>query len=280
MKPTHLRRTLRWVTPALVLIALCVCLCVAMSEQGHEVRVAELAGEKKATFSKNGTTIDYGNSDCGYIMIKQKPVKSRLKVKVTKGDESYNYDLNSDGEYEVLPLQFGNGKYKVQVFKQIKGTSYSAVSSTTISVKYKEDDISFLYPNQYVWYKEDYETVAQSFKICEGLTSDKEKVTAVYKWVSENITYDYILAMQVKSGYLPDVEQVIKDHKAICFGYSAVMGCMLRVQGIPTQLVIGYADKTYHAWNKILVDGEWVRYDSTFASTKGKAKTYTPERFY
>lgn len=280
MDATRMRSMLKWVTPVALLLTLCICLYVAFGERTQEDRYCELANVKKKTYSKSGTTIDYGNSDCGYFMIKQKAGKSRLKVKVSKGENSLNYDLNNQGEFEALPLQFGDGKYKIQVFRQVKGTQYSQVSSTSISVKLKEEDINYLYPNQYVWYEKGFDTVAKSFELCQGITSDKDKVQAVYDFAKTKISYDYILAMSVKSGYIPDVDEVLESKKGICFGYAAVMACMLRVQGIPAQLVIGYADKTYHAWNKILVDGEWVRYDATFASTGGKARTYTTERTY
>ena len=58
------------------------------------------------------------------------------------------------------------------------------------------------------------------------------------------------------------------------------MGALLRSQGIPTQMVMGYADITYHAWNNIYIDGEWVRYDATSAVTFTKISQYTEEAVY
>lgn len=279
MQLTH-RRWARMLAGALALMmTLCVCL-YAQSEVPEGARFAELVKNKKTTFSKKGTTIDYGNADQGYIMVKQEPVKTRIKVKVTKGDNSLAYDLNNDGYYEVFPLQMGSGSYKVEVLKQVKGTTYSKISSTTIKAKLVDENICYLYPNQYAWYDETYNCVAKSAEICEGLTSDKDKIDAIYEWCATKISYDYILAMTVKSGYIPDVDEVIEKQIAICFGYAAVMCCMLRTQGIETQLVIGYADKTYHAWNHVMVDGEWQRKDATFAATNAKCKNYTPERRY
>ncbi|MCQ2911840.1 MAG: transglutaminase domain-containing protein, partial [Clostridia bacterium] len=48
--------------------------------------------------------------------------------------------------------------------------------------------------------------------------------------------------------------------------YSAIFAGMLRSLDIPTKMVKGYnkADlNTYHAWNQVLVNGEWKTVDTT-----------------
>ena len=56
---------------------------------------------------------------------------------------------------------------------------------------------------------------------------------------------------------------------------------MLRVQGIPTRLMVGYAGKMYHAWNIVLINGEEVFYDPTLElSAIESGQTYTVERYY
>ena len=45
----------------------------------------------------------------------------------------------------------------------------------------------------------------------------------------------------------------------ICLDYSAVMASMLRSQGIPTRLEVGYAGTAYHAWiSTYITDIGWV----------------------
>ncbi len=58
------------------------------------------------------------------------------------------------------------------------------------------------------------------------------------------------------------------------------MVCMLRTQGVPAKLMIGYADKYYHAWTSTVIGGEEVFYDPTAAIGALKAKKYKTERFY
>ncbi len=234
------------------------------------------------TYEKSGVVIDYGNAYDGYVMVKYtKSGSKRVKCIVTKSDNQYNYDIPRDGKYVVLPLQMGSGKYKIALFEQISGTKYSALTSKSVEVELSSKYIPYLYPNQYVDYNQDTRAVAKSNELCAGLATEREKFDAIWKFCTQEISYHYIRASTVQSGYLPDIDQVLRENLGICFDYSALMACMLRTQQIPTQMVIGYADKTYHAWNKVLLDGEWIRKDATFNSTgAGDAKNYTEERRY
>ena len=84
----------------------------------------------------------------------------------------------------------------------------------------------------------------------------------------------------MRCGYLPVLDTVLAEKKGICFDYAALMAGMLRSQGIPCKLVVGYAGTAYHAWisvwteasgwveGAIYFDGTtWQRMDPTFASS-------------
>ena len=59
------------------------------------------------------------------------------------------------------------------------------------------------------------------------------------------------------------------------------MVCMLRTQGIPSRLMIGYADKQYHAWVTTTVGNKEEFFDPTAAlNSISKVKSYTTERYY
>ena len=92
------------------------------------------------------------------------------------------------------------------------------------------------------------------------------------------------------TGYLPVVDEVYKSNTGICFDYAAVMATMLRSQGIPTRLEVGYMGEEYHAWisvytedtgwiNGVIVfDGtSWCLLDPTFASTSQSPKNFLTE---
>lgn len=259
---------------ALLLFAFLLCCGVAA--------LAALYPEASGTteYKKSGAVVDASHSDQGYIMAKYKKSSKQLKVRVSKGDDTYTYDLNGNGEYEIYPLQLGSGKYKVQFFSQSSGNKYSTVASLSFPVELAEETTPYLYPNQYCWYADGDDAVQKGAELCTGLVSDEQKVKSVYDFLTSNIMYDYIQALTVEKGYLPDVNAVLQSKKGICFDFSALMACMLRSQGIPTQMVIGYADAQYHAWNQVYLGGEWVRYDATAAVTHATVKQYTTERIY
>jgi len=96
--------------------------------------------------------------------------------------------------------------------------------------------------------------------------------------------YDYMFASGVQSGqhkgYLPSVDNTLATNKGVCFDFSALLACMMRAQGIPARLEIGYADKVYHAWNSVYINGSWRRIDVTMEICHGQVGKYTLERFY
>lgn len=232
------------------------------------------------TYKDSGTVVDASHTDQGYIMTKAKESKKSLKARVACGDNSLTYDQNSKGNYEVYSLQLGQGKYKVDMFEQVKGSKYAAKGSVKFSAKDIPEHAPFLVPNQYIWYTEDSDVVALSYELCDDSMSDMDKINTIYSHVTSKMTYNYPRALSVQSGYLPDIDAVYAEKSGICFDLSAIIACMLRVQGIPTKMVIGYADKNYHAWNEIFVDGKYRRIDATAEITGGTVSKYTTERVY
>ena len=58
------------------------------------------------------------------------------------------------------------------------------------------------------------ETVALANELVKGLTSDKDKVEAIYLYIVSNIKYDYEKINTVDSRYIPDVEVRLSLKKA------------------------------------------------------------------
>lgn len=236
----------------------------------------------KITKGNKQVTFDMSNTADGYIMVnylEKTDKKLKLIVKGPSGT-SYTYNINKTGAYETFPLSDGDGNYTVTAYKNISGTSYSTVFSTKITVKLKDQFAPFLMPNQYVNYTADSQTVKKAKELTNGKTTDLAKITSIYNWVVKNISYDKQLAATVKSGYLPDLDKVLASKKGICFDYASLMTAMLRSQGIPCKLVIGYSGTAYHAWintytneggwidSVIYFDGvSWKLMDPTYAST-------------
>ena len=66
----------------------------------------------------------------------------------------------------------------------------------------------------------------------------------------------------------------------VVWGGDATVAALLRLQNIPTQMIIGYADGYYHAWNQICLNGEWQLYDPTAAVTGSTMSEYVEDQRY
>ena len=236
--------------------------------------------------SKNDkVVVDYSNAKDGYVMIKYlKNTNKALRVIVKGPSTSYTYNLNSKGEYDVFPLSDGSGSYTVSVFENVSGNKFATSISANINAALTNEFAPFLRPNQYVNYTANSRAVALANDLTKNAKNMPDQITAIYNYVVTNISYDQQLAASVQSGYIPNLDAVLASKKGICFDYASLMTAMLRSQGVPTKLVIGYAGKVYHAWistyseetgwveNVIYFDGRnWNMMDPTFASTGGQS---------
>lgn len=230
-----------------------------------------------------GLMIDYSHASDGYIMVKGPKTSKRLKLRIKYNDETLTYDLNGKGEYEVFPLQFGSGKYKIVLYRNVSGNKYSELDSFYVTADLKNEYAAFLCPNQYVNYTSQSPAVAKAHEICSGLETETGKFLAITGYIEKEgaFSYDYVRAVQVKGGDLPDIDACYSKKMGICQDLAAMVVCMLRVEGIPAKMVIGYADKNYHAWVLAEVDGKEIFYDPTAAiNAISRVSTYIPERYY
>ena len=224
--------------------------------------------------------IDYSNSKDGYVMAQYTAATSqRLKVQVKGPTTTYTYDLPA-GSWATFPLSDGNGSYKVDVLENTTGKKYAYVVSASFQVTLSDEFAPFLRPNQYVDYGVAPNTVAKAQELAGSIADPLQKVAKIYDYVVASLTYDKEKAAAVQSGYLPVLDTVLSTKKGICFDYASLMAGMLRSQGVPCKLVVGYAGTAYHAWINVWtketgwVDGviffdgtTWQRMDPTFASS-------------
>lgn len=272
---TRLRRN----TAACLALACLVCLTAAALALSGQRVWPEAAGVNRV--SSGNLTVDYSNARYGYFMAKGPVCGKKLKLRVSLGEQTMTYDLNSSGEYEVFPLQLGSGSYQCVLYQNASGKKYAQDGRVTISVSLEGELAPFLCPNQYVDYTAETQAVLESEALCAGLESDRERFEAVREYIRENYVYDYVKAATVTGSLLPDIDGCYEKKMGICQDLAAMAACMLRVQGIPAKLVVGYVGKDYHAWNLVTVDGEEILYDPT-KEVHGFVgnQPYTVERFY
>lgn len=230
------------------------------------------------------TELDYSNSAKGYVIVRYKGSNERVRMLLT-GPDGIKYTYVLQGGTEVFPLTGGSGKYQIGVYENLKGNSYLPVFDYTFEATLESDYTSYLYPNQFVNFNENSKVVQIGEEVSKGAHSKLEVIENVYNYVMKTLTYDTPKAETVKSGYIPNIDEILEMKKGICFDYASVMAAMLRSQEIPTMLQIGYSGKIYHAWISVYTketgwingliqfDGkDWKRMDPTFADSSNQNK--------
>lgn len=198
--------------------------------------------------------VDYGNASDGYISAVYSGGSAMAKLRVKRGDVQYDHDLAAGGKREFFPLM-GSGSYTVKIYEQVSGKNYAEVLSGDFDANVKSETGAYLYPNKYVNFGNGSVCVEKAAEVCAGKSGDVEKIAAVFDYIADSIAYDKQLAATVKSGYIPDPDRTIAAGKGICFDYASLFAAMCRSQGIPSRLVIGYAEPNiYHAWNEVYTE--------------------------
>ncbi len=229
--------------------------------------------------------VDATNRSDGYLYVKSTGEVKDIKIQLSCNESvTYTYII-PEGE-SVIPLTLGDGTYSVIAYEGMGDEGmYATKFAEDMDVTMTDEFLPFLYPNLYVQFDINADVVNLGKELAAGKGSDIEVIASVYDYVVKNITYDHDRAVNVKPDYVPDVDDVLKKKKGICFDYSALMAAMLRSQRIPTRLEFGYAGDAYHAWittyikdqgwiNGIIeFDGvDWTLMDPTFAANAGTKK--------
>ena len=200
------------------------------------------------TYGDDIAAIDVSHTEEGYFMARYTGTASKAKLQVTAPTGVvYTYTLYSDS-YETFPLSGGNGDYHIDILEQAYDDMYALVFSHDLSVTVSDSFKPFLYPNQYTWYTEDSDTVQLGIRLSEQSTGDLDYVEQVYEYIIQNISYDTALATHTPIDYIPDIDGTLTKGTGICFDYAALMTALLRSQGVPTRLEVGYSGTASHAW--------------------------------
>ena len=113
---------------------------------------------------------------------------------------------------------------------------------------------------------------ALSNQICANIDNDYDKAHAIFRWVAENVVYDFEHFYGRKASVSNTAEEVLDSRLAVCAGYTRLTQALLHAQGIPALYVSGVSTNGItdtrgnagHAWNMAFVDGRWVIIDSTW----------------
>jgi len=128
-----------------------------------------------------------------------------------------------------------------------------------------------------------------------GNQSEHEKVVAIFRWITENISYNTSKnGKPYASNYLEDdleedndavielrpldervARKVLERRTAVCDGYARLFKTLCRYAGIEAKIITGYARSnsgrprpftSNHRWNAVRINGGWHLLDVTWAS--------------
>lgn len=135
-------------------------------------------------------------------------------------------------------------------------------------------------------------------RIVQDISSDRDRLKAIYDWVTGNIYYNYGML----NGTVPKRTSALETYRSrnsVCSGYASLTAALCHAAGIPCRVVAGFAAgvdtestvedvwRIYsgylrdgnldsfkaaiapyenHAWNEAYVDGKWVILDTTWGS--------------
>lgn len=204
-----------------------------------------------STFTAENIVFDYSNAGKGYVSVDYSGT-TRLKLLLKLGSSQFDFDIYPGRGVQYITLAQGSGTYTVEIYEMLDSGKFINSVNETFTANIADEITMFTYRNFYVEFGANSACVAKASEVCAGCTSALDKIAAVFRYVTDNITYDKQKAATVTSGYIPDPDKVLAAKTGICFDYASLTAAMLRSQGVPTRLITGYASPNiYHAWNEV-----------------------------
>ena len=161
-----------------------------------------------------------------------------------------------------------------------KSTDISMVDNFAVAVRYKND------------------LTALTNELTNPYPEKLFKVRAIFKWITENIRYDYKYYNKYNYKYkepktfkckddkqceakrivweIKYIDKILRKKKAVCQGYSMLFKKMCDIAGLKSELLVGYvrtepyqvgtAGILDHAWNAVWIDSAYYLLDATWAA--------------
>jgi len=195
----------------------------------------------------------------------------------------YNYIYNS----LVQPIASSSFSQKVPVFLQnsVDEVSKGIKDSKIVNESEKIKSIGFLRFQLETKSSEGIDR--QALKIIGKETDDRKKAYLLYKWIGNNINYDWEKYNNIVSGTKSKDKfgaiVAFNTRKGVCEDFSDLYVAMARAVGLKVRIIVGqgYSIKTWggHAWNEVYIPSEniWVPLDTTWARS---ANYFDSKDFY
>lgn len=281
---------------------------------------------------------DYAEIDCtaaeaGYIRFRwTRQISSGVSVRVSCGGETHwlsqPFEPAMLGVWQTVPLSYGSGDYTVRISPIYDNTKNDLENYGTYGCWGGDLDAAFtagiaapeevfLLSHIHVDYENAPKTRAKALELTRDRGTDAGKITAVYEYLAENLSYDHALAeanlaaestgkssAAINASRDLKLDHILESGTGICEHYAVLMAGMLRSAGVPCKVVSGKARTSGgawvgHAWVAVRPetgtldlqglgagrepDGKWIRLDPTNAHARDRTaldENYRTEYYY
>lgn len=222
---------------------------------GFETSHIKILSPHSKSINCSGSLSIDGTSDLSEVWFcVRSPQKELTTARAQVVDGRFNLDLN---------LRMGAGEYTI--WAGDNPTRFDG--SIRFLVKNESsEDARYTAPSLYVNYKDpDISRLAES--LTAGETDDMSKLKKIHDWITRNISYDYE-AYARGENKLITASETLAVRKGMCRDYAFLLAALSRSAGLPAKVVYGEASpraglsKGLHAWNEVMVNGQWVPVDS------------------
>ncbi len=119
---------------------------------------------------------------------------------------------------------------------------------------------------------ETYNTSSIANYIQTNFTTEKDRLRAIYTWITSNIRYNKDSMYYSFWGEDPErkLSSVLKTRKGVCENFASLLTRIANKCGIPAHVVNGYTKMggtvkwTGHGWSAVYIDNEWLLCDPTW----------------
>lgn len=218
-------------------------------QNGYPVSGQMTIDGKEYLFQANGMLLSE-DSDAykAYVQLldKMNQVKKTL-------DYSWSYDASTMTEYEQMSLLHVYCMNYMPGIDDIGQSGFHFVNGT-LSLD-PGTDLSL--ENKIARFYEEFSGIEQY--------SDKDKAIYIHDALIRLFDYDY--SLENTSDSLANA--ITHNNKIVCGGYAGIYEQVCNRYGLEAEVITGYGNGQYHAWNKVRIDGKWRYVDCCWDDTSG-----------
>ena len=202
-----------------------------------------------------------------------KDIRDRMVNRETVISVKYEYQGSYSQEYitEVMNSAFdqavehtGNpveGDYLKYQYVGWGGNIESEVNGNTVSVTFTYMPTYFTTAEQELQMNQTVNALLNELSLDDS--TDYEKVTKIYDYVCENITYDFTNLNDNNYKLKHSAYAALINKTAVCQGYAVLFYRLALELGIDARVITGYANGD-HAWNIVKLNNIYYNLDSTW----------------